>query len=238
MIALNQESFDRPESLDIARGKQLGRLRHYPDGDRYEPDGGRNGGMRAPKPRPIPPSTTLIRFGGFRDGASADRTQEQNEDHRKRDPKERASGPQYFARQVGAGEWWLDEFRYNLITAWANAKGESIAYAVRQLCAVPEEWSDMSYLVKARTRSPLMAYAGYGRPAETSNGGIDPRHDARVDIEQLFIPGLAAPDLCKQAIFIFHDQFLDPGMSKKSARGAAEREAAMRQRLAASVLRR
>lgn len=238
MDALNQEYFDRPETIELARGKQFVRLRHYADGDRYEPDGGRNGGMRAPKPRPIPPATTLIRFGGFRDGASPNRTQEQNEDHTKRDNKERGSGPQYFARQVAAGEWWLDEFRFNLITAWANARGESISYAVRRLCAVPEEWSDMSYLVKARTRSPLMAYAGYGRPADTGNGRIDPRHDTKIDIEQLFIPGLASPDLCKKAIFIFEDQFLASEMSRKGARGEAEREAAMRQRLAVGINRR
>ncbi|MFL0357300.1 hypothetical protein ACI5KX_12575 [Erythrobacter sp. GH1-10] len=214
MRAINQEYFDRPETLQMARGKQLGRLTHFPDGDRYSNNGGRNGGMRAPKPRLIAPSTLLVRFGGspYRDARP-------------------------FAAKVASGEWWLDDFRFKVLEAWANARGESITYAVRQLCAVPDEWSDMSYVVKARTRSPLMAYTGYGRPATAGKTRIDPRHDHRVDIEQLFIPGLASPDLRKAAIIVYEDRFIDPGMSGKGARREAETEAAMRARLKAAANR-
>lgn len=214
MRAINQEYFDRPETLQMAQGKQLGRLTHFPDGDRYSNGGGQNGGMRAPMPRLIPPSSLLVRFGGS--------------PHRDARP---------FAAKTASGEWWLDEFRFKVLEAWANAKGESVTYAVRQLCAVPDEWSDMSYVVKARTRSPLMAYAGYGRPAVSGKGTIDPRHDHRVDIEQLFIPGLASPDLRKAAILVYEDRFLDPAMSQKGARRQVELDAATRVRLQAAVRR-
>ena len=214
MTAINREYFDRPQSLQLARGVQLGRMAHLPGGDGYTKDGGQNGGMRAPKPKLIPPSTVLVRFGG-----SA---------HRDARP---------FATKVASGEWWMDEFRFKVLEAWANAKGESVTYAVRQLCAVPDEWSDMSYMIKARTRSPLMAYAGYGRPAVSGKSTIDPRKDHRVDIEQLFIPGLASPDLQKAALLIIEDKFLDSGMSKKGARQQAEQKAAMHARLSAGVRR-
>lgn len=214
MHAINQEYFDRPQTLQMARGVQLGRLTHFPDGDRYSNGGGQNGGMRAPKARLIPPSTVLIRFGGS--------------PHRDARP---------FASKVASGEWWLDEFRFKVLEAWANSKRESITFAVRQLCAVPDDWSDMSYVVKARTRSPLMAYAGYGRPAVSGKSTIDPRRDHRVDIEQLFIPGLASPDLQKAALHILEDKFLDSAMSKKGARREAELDAAMRARLNAAARR-
>ena len=214
MIAINQEYFDRPETFKIAQGKQLGRLTHFADGDRYSDDGGLNGGIRNPKPRLIPPGSLLVRFGGS--------------PHRDARP---------FASKVAAGEWWLDEFRFNVLEAWANARGESVTYAVRQLCAVPAGWSDMSYVVKARTRSPLMAYAGYGRAATSGQSRIDPRHDHRVDIEQLFIPGLASPDLRKAAIIVYEDKFLDPAMSQKGARAKAEFAAARDARIRNAVRR-
>lgn len=214
MIAINKDAFDRPETREIAQGRQLGRLRHFPDGDRYTEDGGLNGGIRNPQPRLIPPSTMLVRFGGsaYRDARP-------------------------FASKVAAGEWWLHDFQFSVLKAWADAKGESISYAVRQLCAVPDDWSDMSYVVKARTRSPLMAYAGYGRAATAGKSRIDPRHDHRLDIEQLFIPGLASPDLRKAAIIVYEDKFLDPAMSKAGALAQKRADEAMRARLTAGIRR-
>jgi len=215
MVAINQEAFDRPQTLMMARGQQLGRLRHLSAGDGYSPDGGLNGGIIAPQRHLIPAGTTLVRFGGspWRDARP-------------------------FVPKVASGEWWLDWPNYKTVEAYADKLGESVAYAVRHLCAVPDDWSDMSFLIQGTTRSPLLSYTGEGREAVTRSGTIDPRSSGKPTLDQLFIPGLSSPDLRKKAILINGQTFLDPAMSKRGALARKKADDAMRQRLKAAVPRR
>jgi len=215
MVAINQEAFDRPQTLMMARGQQLGRLRHLPAGDGYSPDGGLNGGIIAPKRHLIPAGTTLVRFGGspWRDARP-------------------------FVPKVASGEWWLDWPNYKVVEAYADKLGESVAYAVRHLCAVPDDWSDMSFLIQGTTRSPLLAYTGEGREAVTKTSTIDPRSAGKPKLDQLFIPGLSSPDLRKRAILINGQTFLDPAMSKRGALAQKKADDAMRARLKAAIPRR
>ncbi|MEM8725073.1 MAG: hypothetical protein AAGE86_06090 [Pseudomonadota bacterium] len=212
MVAINQEAFDRPETLKLASGQQLGRLRHFDHGDGYSPDGGLNGGIVAPKRLLIPAGTTLVRFGGspWRDARP-------------------------FVPKVASGEWWLDWPNYRTVERHADKLGESVAYAIRHLCAVPDDWSDMSFLIQGVTRSPLLAYTGEGRAAVTKTATIDPRAAGKPRLDQLFIPGLSSPDLRKQAILIRGQTFLDPAMSKAGALAKKRANDAMQARLKAAV---
>ncbi|KPF61911.1 hypothetical protein IP79_13570 [Porphyrobacter sp. AAP60] len=201
-------AFERPESLMMARGYQFGRLQHGPDGDYHSPDGGYNGGIIAPERILIPATATLVRFGGsaWRGGGS-------------------------FVGKVAAGEWWLDWRNFKLVEQYASTIGESVAFAVRQTCAVPEEWSDLSLFIQGTSRSPLWAYTGLGDVAHSSSGTIDPVGKGKPMIRQLFIPGLADPDLRKEAIVFGNPTFLDPEMSKPGALARAREEERLRRAL-------
>ena len=190
-----------------------------------------NGGIIDPREHKIKEGTTLIRFGGFP----------------KMYQRETASfvdgGAQYFGSQTASGEWWLDWENYKTIQDHADRTRESVTYVLRQMCAVPDEWSDMSFVIQAVSRSPLLAYKGHGRAANIRDksgkltGRINPTAVNAPLIEQLFIPGLNSPDLLKRAIFVHGKGFLDSGMSKKGARQQAEQKAAMHARLSAGVRR-
>lgn len=241
MAALNEEYFDQPEALFEARGDsrprrkiidEVARTYEWTDWTAGE------GGIVSPRRYPIAAGITLVRFGGFGDGAAKDRTREQIEDPFKRDRKERASGPLYFGAMVALGAWWLEWSAYKAIEQYADRIGESVAYAVREVCAVPPEWSDLSFVIQGTTRSPLLAYAGIGRVVNARSGKIDPSAHGKPLIDQLFIPGLSYPDLNKKAIIVHSHGPLDPEMSVKGARQNAESTAAMHMRLKAGVTRR
>lgn len=188
-----------------------------------------NGGIIDPQPHTIAKGTTLIRFGGFpkmyqrETGSLVD------------------GGAQYFGPQVASGEWWLDWEGYSAIERYADQKRESVTFALRQTCAVPDEWSDMSFVIQAVSRSSLLAYTGYGRAANIRNekgklvNRINPSTGDKPLIKQLFIPGLNAPDLRKEAVFVHGTGFLDPKMSKSGERAKAEQKAAMDARMRAAV---
>ncbi|MEO1220915.1 MAG: hypothetical protein AAFY42_06135 [Pseudomonadota bacterium] len=214
MDAINQEYFDRPETLKMAKGQQLGRMRHFDHGDGYSPDGGLNGGIINPTKHLIPAGTTLVRFGGS---------------------AWRSARP--FVPAVASGAWWLDFPNYRTVERYADKLGEAVSFAVRHLCAVPDDWSDMSFLIQGITRSPLVAYKGEGRAAVTKAGTIDPREVGKPKLEQLFIPGLQHPDLRKKAILIRGQSFLNPAMSKKGALAEKRADDAMRARLKAGIRR-
>lgn len=91
----------------------------------------------------------------------------------------------------------------------------------------------MSYVIQGTTRSPLLAWAGRGK----IGGGIDPLAPGKPVIDQLFIPGLANPDLNKAAVLVHSHGPLDPEMSKAGARRAAEQHAQMLARLRAGAKR-
>ncbi len=218
MDVLNQEYVDNEDYLRIAGGASPPKLKHLDDGSgnavwtEWLPG---EGGMIGPRPEYIPAGKKLVRFGSFRDGAARDE----------------ASGPQYFGRATASGAWWLEWSAYKTIEQYADQIEESVTFAIRLVCAVPKEWGDLSYVVQGTTRSPLMAYAGHGRPARWGKGVIDPLARGKPRIEQLYIPGLSDPDLNKKAIIVHSHGALDPRVAFKGARRRAEQEAAMRQRI-------
>lgn len=241
MAALNEEYLKQPEFLREARGEnrpwrkvidQVSRTYEWVDWTAGE------GGIISPRRYDIPAGTTLVRFGAFRDGADKDRTPEQNANPALRSATERASGPLYFGKLVASGAWWLEWPAYKAIEQYADRIGEAVAYAVREVCAVPPEWSDMSFVIQGTTRSPLVAYAGIGRVVNARSGRIDPSAPGKPRIDQLFIPGLSYPDLNKQAIIVHSHGPLDPAMAVKGARKQAESMDAMRKRMTAGVARR
>lgn len=195
MKALNQDYFDRPESLRIAQGQNPVPSSTPVPGDVLGPDGqimihASNGGMISPRAIIIPSGTTLVRF---------------------------ANAP--FVHHAAAGAWWLDFPNYKIVEAYADASGKPLPTAMRDLCAVPIEWSKMSLLIQARTRSPLAAYTGKGKPAYAESFSvvsmINPSRLSTSDVMQLYIPGLQAPDLLKQALIVRGYTLIDPEVSKR-----------------------
>jgi hypothetical protein len=197
----------KPGYEDIDDGSGDARLTDWRPGD---------GGMISPRPEIIPAGRHLVRFAGLSP---------------KKDTQKVRPAPQYFGSGAASGAWWIEWSAYKSIERYADRIGESVAYAMRQVCAVPPGWSDMSYLVQGTTRSPLFAYAGHGKPVKAEKGVIDPLARGKPRIEQLYIPGLSDPDLNKKAIIVHSHAAIDPTMSHKGARGKAEFEAARRKRL-------
>lgn len=222
MNVLNQDYVGKDEYRRIAGGANPPRIEELKDGSgnaEWTSWSLGQGGMIAPRQDCIPARTTLVRFSSFRDGV----------------PKDKASGPQYFGRDAASGAWWLDWVAYKAIEHYADRIGESVAYAVRQVCAVPIEWSDMSYVVQGTTRSPLMVYAGMGKPVKAAQGVIDPLARGKPRIEQYYIPGLSDPDLNKKAIIVHSHAPLDPTMAEKGAKKRTEIATAMRARIGGGV---
>lgn len=195
MKALNQDYFDRPESLRIAQGQKPVPSSKPQPGDVLGPDGrilihASNGGMTSPRPIVIPAGTTLVRF---------------------------ANAP--FVHHAAAGAWWLDFPNYKLVEHYADAQRKPVPTAMRDLCAVPVEWSSMSLLIQARTRSPLAAYIGKGKPASAESlsviNTINPVRFSKAPVMQLYIPGLQSPDLLKQALIVRGYNLIDPAVSKR-----------------------
>lgn len=183
MATMNQEYFDRPETLRLARGEMVS---HRPeargwqilDASGHVAVEGTNGGILNPRAITIERRSTLVRFG---------------------------NAP--FASDVAGGSWWLDWSNYKIVERFADARKIPVASAMRMLCAVPVEWSTMTMLVQATARSPLSAYIGRGNLATVvSRLGVrsivDPNSYSQQQVEQLFIPGLSSPDLRKASVFI------------------------------------
>ncbi len=199
MQALNQSYFDQPEFLRMAQGQSAVPSEKPGPGDILGPKGGivvpaSNGGIRNPSKILIPAGTTIVRF---------------------------ANAP--FVHHAASGAWWLDFRNYKIVERYADAQGKSVGAAMRELCAVPVEWSSMTLLIQARTRSPLAAYTGYGKPAHANNRinvtkSINPRAFSKVEVKQLFIPGLQSPDLRKKALIVRGYTMLDASVSKQGYR--------------------
>ena len=94
------------------------------------------------------------------------------------------------------GGWWLGSREFDRICNFARYHDIHPAMAVRVLCCVPPEWSDMGLLVRTRVDRSLLAYRGLG-----NHVSIKHRDGGRVQMKaynnvaerrlhQLFIPGL------------------------------------------------
>lgn len=98
--------------------------------------------------------------------------------------------------RIVTGGWWLGSREFDRICNFAKHHDIHPAMAVRTLCCVPPEWSDMGLLLRARVNRPLLAYRGLGNHVSTphKDGGrvqMKARNDiAARRLHQLFIPGL------------------------------------------------
>ncbi len=231
MDTLNEQYFKNDDYRRVAGGANMPRLVR-PDGGSGEAEWSDwspgDGGLVSTRSEYIPGGTVLVRFGGLK--------ATKIKDEQTGLVKQTWTAPQYFGPGAAAGAWWLDLTAYKAIERYADAIGESVTYAVRQVCAVPAEWSDLSYVVQGRTRSPLMAWAGLGRSVMAKDGTIiDPLAPGKPQIEQYFIPGMWDPDFNKAAIFISHHGPLDPVMGHPGARRQLEERAAQMKRMRAAM---
>jgi hypothetical protein len=129
----------------------------------------RTGGMLSPVRHELQAGATIYRFG-------------------------RSNLP---ASRVMSGAWWIDREGFEKLVAFANVHSVELPMAVRALCLLPPEWSDLGMLVRARLRKPLLAWRGLANSVVTraSDGLGNVRLDQFNDISarrlyQLYIPGL------------------------------------------------
>lgn len=95
------------------------------------------------------------------------------------------------------GGWWVDKSNFQKMCRFAQGNNTSVAMASRILCCVPPEWSNMGMLIRARVKTPLLAYCGLGKDVSiTMEDGLgDVKMTAHNSISarrlyQLYIPGL------------------------------------------------
>jgi hypothetical protein len=144
-----------------------------------------NGGIIAPQRHEIATGTRLVRFGNI---------------------------TPHFAV---AGGWWLEFSAYRKIEDFADRYKMPVQVALRLLCCVPPEWSQLTVLMQAHTIAPLLAYRGSGAPVTLVNkttkqiSFMAVTADASGQIvPQLFIPGTASRDLQRDAILLEGTAFL------------------------------
>lgn len=199
MDPINQRWFDFPSSIERARGDTT-------KGALVDPNGKiilkfTNGGISAPQPWVVPAGSFIARFGSKRLG-----------------PRTNLSAGGLFA-MAAEGEWWLDRVNFERVKAFAQSKGVGLPVAVRLLCCVPLEWSDLDLLIEAQTKQELRAYRGLANPARIQRAGYSenlpaiPDHRGQM-ISQLYIPGLTSGDVRHDALMVNRQQFLSPELGR------------------------
>jgi hypothetical protein len=191
-IFANAAAFNEPKSRILAIGTNLKSAITDPRGNVL--CYAQTGGILGPSRYELSPGTKIYRFGGG--GASPE--------------------------IVGRGGWWIEQREFEKLFNFAQAHDLSIGMAVRCLCLVPPEWSDVCILVRARVVRGLLAWRGLANsvvtPAARAGGSVQLLHQndiASRRLNQLFIPGLNQPQTAS-AISIENDYRLDP---KESVRG-------------------
>ncbi len=167
----NRLAFDRPESRARAMGVDFSAAQAIVDARGTVLAYARTGGMLDPQRAELKPGVSIYRFGGG--GRSADR--------------------------IAQGAWWLEQRQFERLVSFANVHQMHVGLALRLLCLVPPEWSDLDMLVRARTRVGLLAWRGLAATVITpaGDGGPDVRLPHRNDIaehrlHQIYVPGLTA----------------------------------------------
>ena len=184
----NQAAFDDSASRQRALGVDLNPLHAIVDPRGNVLAYAQTGGMLSPMRCELAPPAAIYRFGG------AGRRPE----------------------AVAAGGWWVQKEEFEKLLSFAQAHGLGIGMAVRLLCLVPPEWSDISVLVRARVRRDLLAWRGLANSVVIAAGGgpivslPEQNEIAARRLRQLYIPGLDAPGMTNSAIRIENDYALDP----------------------------
>lgn len=192
---LNQNAFDDPQNWMRAEGVDPDPQKAFVSTNGKALFFARTGGMMSPKRCELAPGTTLYRLG--------------------------ATGVE--VPQLMAGSWWVARSEFSKLLSFAQQHDLGIGMAVRALCLVPPQWSDMGQLIRVSVRRPLLAMRGLGQSVSVDAGDglgqvtLPHRNENPARrLHQLFIPGLRAPGAAESA-FVFGNVFaLDP---KESMRG-------------------
>lgn len=184
-LAVNEADFADPDALREATG-----YRWLPAIDGAAPqvlsivltsDGSedhviRNGGMEVERRVELYEGDTLLRL-----------SRRTGRDFRPLTPEQHLNSP-----------WWMNDGRFDLLHSRASSAGVDIIEMARRQLAIPEDFSTLDVLVKARPHPGLLvaAHAGPGRTAES--GGerriiprdYAPKYAAVHYLDQLYIPGL------------------------------------------------
>jgi hypothetical protein len=206
---INQRWFDVPGTNERARGESGSAALVGPDGQVIATVS--NGGIAGPVETTLVEGTFIARIGSKR-LVRPDR-------YGVLRPAVNLSNRGLFAT-TAAGEWWLDRDNYARVRAFAQHKGVGLPVAVRLLCCVPLEWSDLDMIVEATLKQPLRVYRGLANAAHVKAGkfteSLPPIPDHRgQQVEQLFIPGLCSPDVVHDTLMITRQQFLAPELGRR-----------------------
>ena len=202
MDAVNARAFARPGMLQRALGHGS------PGLIGGQKRSGKTGGITHHKVVTLAPGTLIVRFGQkrafneFKRGGKTERIPVPVNAHG------------LFAGVI-AGEWWLEEEEFDAVETYAHEQRISLGNAVRALCVVPPEWSDLDMIVEARLKSPLMAYRGSPNPGHAGGRMQKPMRDNHNRlVKQLFIPGLGNPDVVHDALMIERQTSINARISK------------------------
>lgn len=182
----NQTAFDSPDSYRMAMGVDLRASKAIVDLQGNVLAFAQTGGMISPVRFVMQPGSTIFRFAG------KDAT---------------ASG-------AAEGRWWVEHQQFEKLVSFANAHELYLGMALRILCLVPPEWSDLSLLVRCRVRRPLLAWRGLGNSVVTprAGGGLvtlpQQNEIAARRLFQLFVPGLDKVD--RDTLVLEREFVLDP----------------------------
>jgi hypothetical protein len=188
MAFANAAAFADPNSRQMASGVDLNSRHAITDARGNVLAYAQTGGLMSPSRHELRPGQKIFRFGGSRRTAQA----------------------------VAAGGWWVKQTEFEKILAFANVHGLSIGMAMRCLCLVPPEWSDVGVLIRARVVRELLAWRGLGNSVVTpaKGGGVMVNLPHQNEIaarrcHQLFIPGLNAPGLAADSLAVENSYPLD-----------------------------
>lgn len=190
MAFANDAAFADPGSRQMAMGVNLNSRHAITDARGGVLAYVQSGGMMSPVRHRLLPGQKIFRFG------AAGQT------------------PQ----QIAAGNWWIERSEFEKLLAFANVHGLSIGMALRCLCLVPPEWSDVGQLIRARVVRDLLAWRGLGNSVVTpakDGGMVVMTHRNEISARrchQLFVPGTSASGIAA-ALAIENRYALDPGES-------------------------
>jgi hypothetical protein len=103
----------------------------------------RTGGMMSPERHVLEPGKKIFRFG--------------------------ASGRS--PQAIAAGAWWVEQSQFDKLFSFAQVHDIPLGMAVRCLCLVPPEWSDLGVLIRARVSRELLSWRGLGDTVVTPREG-------------------------------------------------------------------
>ena len=192
---LNQRAFDDPQNWMRAEGVDTDPGKAFVSTNGKALFYARTGGMMKPERCELVPGDTLYRLG--------------------------ASGAE--VPQLMAGSWWVAKAEFSKLLSFAQQQGLGVGMAVRALCLVPPQWSDMGQLIRVSVRRPLLAMRGLGQSvsvdAADGLGRVEMQHQNHNParrLHHLFIPGLREPGLADSALSFGNVFALDP---KEGMRG-------------------